>query len=677
MSIVPTYKATSLSPSGEAQGSATASPFTEVRQRESLLVFFISFIIGAALFLVVYGHRILNPTYVDWILNAGGDLTQSYYGWRFFRASAWHFPIGLMDGVCYPFLTSIIYIDSVPLFNVIFKILSPLLPETFQFFGIWGLCCFALSAGIGSRIVHRLTCDRIGSVVASPVFALTTFVLQRLYVHTALGGNWVILLAVLVAVAERGRKLAAKDCLVWAGVFALGVGVNIYYLPILGVVMLFNAICHWRSDKSPLWPGLVFVSSVIGTFVCFWQLGGLYHLGSTGLDAVNTGELSANINSFINPMETGLYLTGFSGLLPTRDLVYHGQYEGYAYLGFGLITLCLCAVFGMVFFRQARTLNRSESICAIAAFVVLVFASWGVLVSFDGNVILQIPYPQIFNKIWSTFRSNGRFIWGAWDILAVAALVVVLARYPKQVARVVVAICVVLQIVDLRGFARHHRELYGVRQSSYEGTINLDDLGVLFADMQHIQILDPGRMLKLSLYYDLGETALQGGGTINDFYYSRRDVSSIVQHDDEERTALELGNPDPETLYVFSSMAEASSYQSQLHLYILDGLVFGRTSACDELQQAVEISDLAPAASFEEARTLASTSNEGKTMVCLDAKRKAGVPDDALSWVEFFWVNEDGGGHAFGYISSSDASSLDPEVLAEFADVEYWTFNMP
>lgn len=47
-------------------------------------------ILGAVIFIAIYGFYILNGSYTDWILNAGGDLAQSYYGWRFFRASAWH-----------------------------------------------------------------------------------------------------------------------------------------------------------------------------------------------------------------------------------------------------------------------------------------------------------------------------------------------------------------------------------------------------------------------------------------------------------------------------------------------------------------------------------------------------------------------------------------------------------
>lgn len=51
-----------------------------------------SAIIGAILFIAIYGARILDPTYEDWLFQ-GGDLTQHYLGWTFFRMSDWHFPV--------------------------------------------------------------------------------------------------------------------------------------------------------------------------------------------------------------------------------------------------------------------------------------------------------------------------------------------------------------------------------------------------------------------------------------------------------------------------------------------------------------------------------------------------------------------------------------------------------
>ena len=79
-----------------------------------LTVATISGLFGAIAFVYIYGVQVLDGTYVDWIRNATGDFTQSYYGWRFYRASAWHFPPGLMDSVAYPSLTSIIYMIPSP-----------------------------------------------------------------------------------------------------------------------------------------------------------------------------------------------------------------------------------------------------------------------------------------------------------------------------------------------------------------------------------------------------------------------------------------------------------------------------------------------------------------------------------------------------------------------------------
>ena len=43
-----------------------------------------SAVLGAILFIAIYGVRILDPTYDEWLF-AGGDLTQHYIGWLYFR----------------------------------------------------------------------------------------------------------------------------------------------------------------------------------------------------------------------------------------------------------------------------------------------------------------------------------------------------------------------------------------------------------------------------------------------------------------------------------------------------------------------------------------------------------------------------------------------------------------
>lgn len=72
----------------------------------------IGFLLGVILFVMIYGVRILNPCFVDWLFGHG-DLSQHYLGWEFYRKADWHFPIGMTDNLAYPIQTSIIFTDSI------------------------------------------------------------------------------------------------------------------------------------------------------------------------------------------------------------------------------------------------------------------------------------------------------------------------------------------------------------------------------------------------------------------------------------------------------------------------------------------------------------------------------------------------------------------------------------
>ena len=99
------------------------------RNWEYLLIAVLAIII----FISMYGIHVINPLYTDWLLS-GGDLSQHYLGWRAYRNSSWSFPIGMVDVLAYPMKTSVIFTDSIPIMAVLFKIISPLLPDDFQYF---------------------------------------------------------------------------------------------------------------------------------------------------------------------------------------------------------------------------------------------------------------------------------------------------------------------------------------------------------------------------------------------------------------------------------------------------------------------------------------------------------------------------------------------------------------
>ena len=123
------------------------------------LMYLLLIIISTLVFIIFYGVKVLNPTYVEpWMVLS--DKSQHYLGWVGFRDSDWTFPIGLTNRITYPDYNSIIFTDSIPLLEIFFKLLSPILPERFQYFGWWTLACCILQSVIAARILKRFIQNR-------------------------------------------------------------------------------------------------------------------------------------------------------------------------------------------------------------------------------------------------------------------------------------------------------------------------------------------------------------------------------------------------------------------------------------------------------------------------------------------------------------------------------------
>ena len=143
-----------------------------LKNNKTLQIFIIGLLLGALFFVVIYGFDVLNVCNDAWLLT-GRDLQQHYIGWKFFRIAA-----------C-------------------LSLLSPILPQTFQYFGLFGLMCFMLNGGIGSVLVAKFNKSRIFCAFGSVFFILSTPVLQRLFGllsedsrHTSLAAHFLILAAI-------------------------------------------------------------------------------------------------------------------------------------------------------------------------------------------------------------------------------------------------------------------------------------------------------------------------------------------------------------------------------------------------------------------------------------------------------------------------------------------------
>ena len=220
-------------------------------------------LLGALVFLVLYGVRVLDPVCVDWILNnPSPDPSQHYLGWVFYRRSGWHLPyLGANYSAIYPYRTSILYTDSIPLLAVVCKLLGGVLPACFQYLGLWGLFCYAMQGGLAQALIARIggvrpqdTAKNWASVLGAGVLVLFPALNIRMFAHTALAANWLVLLALwvwLCAEQSENRPSTGKLCLWWGVLGLLCAGIHLYYLPMVGMVLVATCVQRGLEKRGP------------------------------------------------------------------------------------------------------------------------------------------------------------------------------------------------------------------------------------------------------------------------------------------------------------------------------------------------------------------------------------------------------------------------------------------
>ena len=201
--------------------------------------------------------------------------------------------------------------------------------------------------------------------------------------------------------------------------------------------MLIESIYIAAVKKTVLVGVSEFGASLVGAILAFYIYGGFYHIGSTSVNGGGLGHLGANLNALFNPLETGLYLTGWSKFMKTKPVAELGQYEGYSYLGLGLMLLLIIAIAGVLakggqWIKEQWNALRVEIIYICCAGVLLLVASFGTDITLNDRTLLHIPYPDFFLKIYGIFRSTGRFMWGVWDLVVIATLVVSIGHLPLK-----------------------------------------------------------------------------------------------------------------------------------------------------------------------------------------------------------------------------------------------------
>ena len=290
------------------------------------------------IFCGIYGVRILNPGNVDWIFASTGlrvDIQVHYIGWEAFRLGNWSFPFaGLTNMLSYPLNISAIHTDCIPILAVFFKLISFMLPKTFQYLGLYGLLCFILQGIISANIVKKFTDSKLNIVVVSVLFAIVPSMIFRLFYHTALASQWLLLLSLetlfLYSDFQRGKKIYVM----WGIISFLVSSIHIYYLLMCGIILVGYILLDILNTKK-VWRSIILliIYLLVAAFT-IWILGGFDGISSN--DTFGFGLFSYNLNGLVNSQGWSVFLKA----LPMQG----EQYEGFSYLGLGVILLNIISI---------------------------------------------------------------------------------------------------------------------------------------------------------------------------------------------------------------------------------------------------------------------------------------------------------------------------------------------
>jgi hypothetical protein len=464
-----------------------------------------SLLFGLLLFVYVTGGGILNPTSRDWLMI--GDSATHYMGWEFFRhTSLLQWPLGLNPNLGLDISSSIAFTDSIPLAAFIFKPFNFLLPATFQYLGLWILVCFILQVYLAARLLSHFLTDQIQIALGAVFLALSPVLLYRLvhdgYGHIALVSHFLILGALNLYFTTKLKSFW------WALLFSGTILIQAYFIPMVAAIWIAKLIQYLRFEGGSRSIVVRHFVTIAAAAVATLVAGGYVALGSN----LFTGSTEVTDSSFPywfrwQPLSLIDIQTTFSGtwshfLFDQQEL--RGDVEGFSFLGGGVILLIGLATLVFAYRRVAArfpnfqvsqvaevsaaafviatcSIVMSTQVFSMALFVLLtifiiqfsikkvvakncearsrhliLFFLVASLAAYSmtfrpgigRRTFFEYPLVPLFKQFTQTFHTHGRYIWPAYYLLVLVVIVATCRVFNKKLATVVLAGCLLFQVVD-------------------------------------------------------------------------------------------------------------------------------------------------------------------------------------------------------------------------------------
>ncbi len=496
-------------------------------------------VLGVLTFFGVTGGRILRPRNIAWL--SEGDAVQYFLSWHFFRNSQWGFPLGSNPKYGAEIGSSIAYADNLPLFAFPLKVVTRWLPDPFQYFGIWILCCFVLHAWFAWLLVGLLTRERFLRGCGAALFLFAPPFLWRLNGHYQLLGQWLLLAALYLCLGPRNRARGAA----WP-LLAFTVSLVHSYLTamVLGLWLSdwLRRVFHDGRTRADF-VQLFVVPAVV--LLALWQAG-LFMVGE-GVLKSGFGLYRMNLTSLVDA-------SGWSYLL--HDLPEAaGDYEGFNFFGLGGLLLALAALPAL---KEAWPGVRRRK----QYWPLLLLSAGFTLFAISNRVgLADRSYVVPLSPAWvaraNTLRSSGRVFWPVFYLLLWVVLRALCQRYRPRVAAALVFAAVLVQAADSSAGWWPIRQRLMVAGSTWRSPLESAFWSQVPANYDEIRLVPTRNIARHHAVF--GYFAAMHGMSTDSVYLARVDKNKLKRAKQEAQLAVQKGSYTPRTLYILERSYEAAA----------------------------------------------------------------------------------------------------------------------
>ena len=390
--------------------------------------------VGVVFVLSVFPHDLLRLGVVP-DAQLSGDVAQHVAGQRAFLQDSWHWPLLRTTMLDWPGGLSVAMTDSNPLVALPLKLVARWLPAGFSAVQLWLAFCY-LAQPVAAVFALRSAGERrLVPAVAVSLFAIAMPSLLFRHPHSALSSHFVLLLA--LGAYWRGVRGAAGRTWLPPALQVASFLIHPYLAAMVAAVLLAAPATlalrwdrRWARACLPVLGGFALTAAVA------WCLGYGAATPTGGF-----GEASMNALSPIFPAQSFYFGHGLSVLDATGT-----QYEGYQFLGPGLLALLGFAVVACFFSTRVRFLRRHFGL-ALACLALTALALSSVVYVGTHKVLDLGRVPPVLHQL----RASGRLFWPVAYVLLVGSVAAVARVAPRPVAWVVLLGCAMLQLLDARG----------------------------------------------------------------------------------------------------------------------------------------------------------------------------------------------------------------------------------